>query len=66
MAVPLLPSSRREILTALAQRIAIASLAHLAATPVEFASGDPDIFTRLHLGEIRRELDLESESNITT
>jgi hypothetical protein len=38
----------------------------MAATLVEFASGDPDIFTRFHLGEIRREFDLESESNVTT
>ncbi len=38
----------------------------MAATLVEFTSGDPDIFTRFHLGEIRREFDLESESNVTT
>ncbi len=64
--VSLLPSSRKGLLVALASVIAIAAVAHMAATLVEFASGDPDIFTRFHLGEIRREFDLESESNVTT
>ena len=66
MTVSLLPSSRKRILIVLASVIAIAALAHMAATLVEFASGDPDIFTRFHLGEIRREFDLESESNVAT
>jgi hypothetical protein len=61
-----LPFSRKTIVTALAILVAVFSIAHLAATLVEFGSGDVEYFTRRHLGTIRLQFDLEAEGNLTT
>jgi len=61
-----LPFSRKTIVTTLAIVVAVVSIAHLAATLVEFASGDIEYFTRRHLGTVRYQFDLEGEGNLTT
>jgi len=62
----LLPASRRTILRALTAAVITFTLLHLGAVLVEYATGDPEYFQRLHLGEIRRQFDLEQETNLTT
>ncbi len=61
-----LPASRKAILTILTAAVAGFAVIHLGASLVEYATGDPDYFQRWHLGEIRRQFNLEEEANLTT
>ncbi len=62
----ILPASPRTVVRTLAAIVLFFGVVHTIALLVEYSAGDDDYFQHLRLGQVRRQLHLESEANLTT
>ena len=62
----ILPASPRTVVRTLAAIVLFFGVVHTSALLVEYAAGEDDYFQHLRLAQVRRQLNLEGEGNLTT